>query len=482
MFFFAPYFFGRFAQFDKIVVFFIDVNYYSETYHESTQYEPHGSGDPIVLHWENQLLPDFRFEGCQRFPLTASKCILHSPVFADGLPSVAVFAVVFDDDVPAGVYYFDVRSQELVRVGDKNAALSVCSAFPESDLLKQSQAMFVYCGVMAQNVWRFKEAAYRRVQIDVGAACANTMLFAKSQGKKVFPLGGFVDDSVAVALKLPSAVIPLAALVQFPENSMVAFNSEDDGFGEFAYSNRNEEPVVSADPLMAESNARYPSRFMLQNRCECINDLSKCVKVRRVSSSALPGDEFPLTPAKFSNEYYMREMWYLSSQENLARPFVRRTVDLDDFSTMLRWLEMGPVTAFGGGLLKIWVVVFDVMFVYSGVYRYVPFRKSIYMQASEVNAKKFTKCFAVPEQAANASFALFVTADLKEACGVLGERAYRYLNLNAGFLLESLNMACRFLNKDSFVDHYVYQDELKKLCFVPEGESLLACALVGKCK
>jgi hypothetical protein len=226
--------------------------------------------------------------------------------------------------------------------------------------------------------------------------------------------------------------------------------------------------------------SRYPSRFMLQNRLENIDNLNLCMKVRRLNAQSLPGDEFPLTPSKFTNDYYLRELWYLRADKKVATPFAHGTLDLDDFSSMLRWLELAQLNAFGAGLIKIWVVVFDVMFVYAGVYRYIPVRKSIYMQSGSANPKKFNKCFAVPEQVQNSMFAVVLTSNLNESCQVLGNRGYRYMNLNAGVLAESLYVSARLLNKTAREEHFFYHDELKKLLDIPETESIISTVLIGK--
>ncbi|MBO7383446.1 MAG: hypothetical protein J6U07_02385 [Fibrobacter sp.] len=445
--------------------------FYSETYHDSTQYAPRSSGDPVMLHWENMPLLDKRYAGAKRYALSESKCPLHAPAFADGLCSVGVYLVVRGGEVPDGVYFYDQDSRELVNIGGRPMMAAIAAVFPEKNFVEQANILYLYTGLMERSVWRFRESAYRQVQMDVGAACANTILFAKSQGKKVFPLAGFVDDALAVALELGPTELPLAAVALFPENSMVAFNSVDDGMGEFAYSNRSEN---------MEPGPRYPSRFMLQNRGECINDLDRCIKVRRVVTKPLSGEEFPLTPAKYPGDFFFHEIWFLKSPERRAVPFDRATMDIDDFSSMLRWLEAGPINAFGAGLLKIWVVVFDVMFVFSGAYRYVPVRKSIYMQRHDANVKKFAKCFADPEAVQNASFAVILTSNLEESCGILGERAYRYLNLNAGFLQESLDLSGRLLHKNVRTEHFVFQDDLRKVSGIPESEQVISCSLVGK--
>lgn len=456
------------------------MRYFSEVYHESTQYIPHGSGDPVIMHWEKQSYADKRYEGCSRFPLTAGFMPLLAPISADYLNPVCVYAVIHGMDVPDGVYYVDRDEAKLVQLGGADARKAILSAFPEQEFVKESQTVFLYTGLLERVVWRFRESAYRQVQIDVGAACANTILLAKSRGQKVFTLGGFVDDSIAVTLKLGATEVPMAAIAVFPEKSMVAFNSVDDGVGELAYSNHAEMNAYVGTEEQTFDISRYPSRFMLQNHLENIDDLNLCMKVRRLNAQALPGDEFPLTPSKFTNEYYLRELWYLRQDKKVIAPFVHGTLDLDDFSSMLRWLELAQLNAFGAGLIKIWVVVFDVMFVYSGVYRYIPVRKSIYMQGGSANPKKFNKCFAVPEQIQNSMMAVVLTSDLNESCKVLGNRGYRYMNLNAGVLTESLYVSARLLNKIAREEHFFYHDELKKLLEIPETESIISTVLIGK--
>jgi hypothetical protein len=60
------------------------------------------------------------------------------------------------------------------------------------------------------------------------------LLHHRSKGAKVFALGGFVDDEIAVSLNLSATEVPLAALAVFPEYSELAFDSVDEGVGETA--------------------------------------------------------------------------------------------------------------------------------------------------------------------------------------------------------------------------------------------------------
>lgn len=474
--------------------------FFSDLYHQSVQKVPKGVVDPIVLHWELQKLADRRYFGCNRLDVHEGEIPPFGYVSADGMNSVGVYVVLRGRKFPDGIYAYDpvMRGDvpgvvgQLVRIGGKDEMKRLAEAFPDRDFLLDTPVLYVFTGLLERVIWRFKEAGYARVLQDVGACVGSVMLHAKTgkenASSKVFPLGGFVDDQVAVSLKLPATEVPLAALAVFPEYSELAYDSFDDGVGESAYSNRSEadpllmaaEPGASFDAGCVSASSRYPSRFMRQNRGECIEDLSKCIRVRRLATQALPGDEFPLTPARYDSKLYGQVVNDLGKVPQRRIPFKRTSFDLDEFSSMLRWLEQGKINLFGAGLLKIWIVVFDVMFVFPGVYRYVPVRKSIYMQGGVVATKKFVKCHVVPEEVENAAFAVVLTADLKEACNLLGERAYRYLNLNAGYILQSLNLSGRILNKTVRDQHFFYEDDLKKLCNLPDGESVISEILVGK--
>jgi len=75
---------------------------------------------------------------------------------------------------------------------------------------------------------------------------------------------------------------------------------------------------------------------------------------------------------------------------------------------------------------------------------------------------------------------MILTADLNESCNLLGERAYRYMNLNAGYFVESLSLSAKLLRKTVRSERFFYHDELKSLCNIPENESVIAEILVGK--
>lgn len=457
------------------------MRFFSEKYHNSICFAR--KEKPADLCWETQKMVDRRYVGRNRIDLKKEIVPPYSYVSGDKLKPVKTYVVIRGRTLPDGVYTYDGAARsavpdvagQLVRIGGKDEMKKIVAAFPDKDFAEEAPLLYIFTGLLERSVWRYRESAYAQVTQDVGACAASVMLHSKAKGAKVFALSGFVDDEIAVTLNLPATEIPLAALAVFPEYSELAFDSVDGGVGETAYSNRGEmEPDIGYDA------SRYAAMFMRQNRAENITDLSKSIRIRRLAAQAFPGDEFPLTPAKFDTAHYLDKILDIKEPLNNRLPFRKAGLDLDDFSSMLRWLEAGQINLFGAGLLRIWIVSFDVMFVYPGVYRYVPVRKSIYMQSGMLNVKKFAKCHLSPEVADNTAFAVILTADLNESCNLLGERAYRYMNLNAGYFIESMTLSATLVRRTLRSERFFYHDELRALCEIPENESIIAEILVGK--
>lgn len=474
------------------------MGFYSIAYHDSIRHSARQAGDPVTLHWEKRTPPDKSYPGAKRYPVdgqgkvvdgdlfslvgTASSLLnrllsqLKNDVSADGLSSVGIYVLLRGERFPDGLYYYDCGENELVLLPAENAKArranieKLCAAFPANDFMGQASVSLFFTGILDRAVWRYKEAAYRELQLDVGSFAGLVSILSRSLGGTAIPFSAFVDDDVAVALGLGPSEVPLAALCLMPK-ALKKYEAVSD----FAYSNRSE---LQGEADMGEN--RYASRFLRQNRGECITDLSRCMKVCRVVNQAVEGTEFPLTPLKFPNEYFFREYDFLGPGKVSFCNFKPWKASLDDFSTILRWMEICNLNTFGAGLLKIWVVSFDVLLVYPGLYRYVPLKKSLYLQTNSIDRGKFCRAHLSDEAVENASFAVFFTADLEEACNMLGERAYRYLNMNAGFVAEILRESARGLGKFARREPFFCEDEIRKLCKFPERETLLAEVLVGR--
>ena len=93
------------------------------------------------------------------------------------------------DGIPDGLYYFDPTSDELVELPAGGSAPSASSgtlsptnakarranietlkgAFPPNEIMQAAGITLFFTGILDRIVWRYKEAAYRELQLDAGS-------------------------------------------------------------------------------------------------------------------------------------------------------------------------------------------------------------------------------------------------------------------------------------------------------------------------
>ena len=164
------------------------------------------------MHWETRMPPDKRFVGAKRYSVSKNhtKALdgdlfslvgepssmlnrvfsqLKNDVCADGLRSIGVYALLQGQNIPDGLYYFDPTSDELVELPAGGSAPSASSgtlsptnakarranietlkgAFPPNEIMQAAGITLFFTGILDRIVWRYKEAAYRELQLDAGS-------------------------------------------------------------------------------------------------------------------------------------------------------------------------------------------------------------------------------------------------------------------------------------------------------------------------
>ncbi|MBE9032155.1 SagB/ThcOx family dehydrogenase, partial [filamentous cyanobacterium LEGE 11480] len=80
----------------------------------------------------------------------------------------------------------------------------------------------------------------------------------------------------------------------------------------------------------------------------------------------------------------------------------------------------------------------------------------------------------------DASVVVFHTADLKSAIAQYGDRAYRYLHLDAGHLGERLNIAATRLELGVSGIAGFFDDQVNQVLSIPDDEAVLYITTLGK--
>jgi SagB-type dehydrogenase family enzyme len=104
------------------------------------------------------------------------------------------------EDLPAGLYHFNVPqySLELIRKEDLSAAL--CRAGLGQPMIMECAAAFIWTAVVARSKWKYRERAYRYIYLDAGHIGENLYLAATALNLGCCTIGAFYDEEVNAAV------------------------------------------------------------------------------------------------------------------------------------------------------------------------------------------------------------------------------------------------------------------------------------------
>jgi SagB-type dehydrogenase family enzyme len=132
---------------------------------------------------------------------------------AGALYPLEVYAVVGKvEGLPAGVYKYQPRGHQVVRVLSGDRRKEVAKAALDQEALKQGAVVLLFAGVYERTSWKYAERAERYVHIEVGHAAQNVLLQATALGLGAVPMGAFQDEEIKKVAALLEDERPLLLL------------------------------------------------------------------------------------------------------------------------------------------------------------------------------------------------------------------------------------------------------------------------------
>lgn len=129
---------------------------------------------------------------------------------AGALYPLQLYLVVGDvDGLPAGVYRYDSRRNELKRIGDRNRRAQLCAAALQQEAVGSAAATLVIAANGLATVAKYGPRAQRYIDIEVGHAAQNVHLEAVALGLGSVDIGAFDDREIKQVLGLAKADDPL---------------------------------------------------------------------------------------------------------------------------------------------------------------------------------------------------------------------------------------------------------------------------------
>jgi SagB-type dehydrogenase family enzyme len=455
---------------------------------------------------------------------------LRSAPSAGGLYPAEVYLVSRGTSLlGAGLYNYQVRTHSLWRFWDDHPWPALQSACFWHPALETTQIALVVSAIFQRSAWRYQDRAYRRVFLDAGHLLGNVEIAGTLCDYRPHLIGGFADERVNQLLYLDGilesaiAVLPLADLFQVEQNlsparsalpspvhfpvhaelaavprgELLAYLHEhsaiaaDAGFGQLEQKSPHEPLPTALQPLGKVPNE---SPDELLDQAEKLNEEAEAAAQAPKPAADKYNFPFGITvstktqPIPWGDRLEALENTLLtrrSTRQYSKAPLCRADLfALLDFSYhpehyRLQSFDCAP-DYFDLNLIETFVAISNVETLESGCYYYAP-------QAQELRQIRFKQfhqdlhflCLG-QELGRDAGAVIFHTANLAAAVAKYGDRAYRYLHMDAGHLGQRLNLAAtrRGLGVSGIAGFF--DDQVNELLSIPEEEAVLYITTVGQ--
>ncbi len=335
-----------------------------------------------------------------------------------------------------GIYNFQARDHTLVPAWGGNFWKSFESDCLGHEAVAASQLLIILTAVYQRSAWRYQERAYRRILLDTGHVLGNLLLYAPKAGFSPYPIGGFFDAAFNRLLFLDEADEGVLAVIALPRHDRV-------------------------DPALI----RQPSAFPSPQRYNVTSQSPLRLQLHKAGSIA-PGDPDPLhlpDPGIDSSPLAARaeagtevslppplrdvqeEIEQTILRRRSTRTFTGQAFIIDELATILDYAyrpdSSSPALLFVPSLVETYLVVQKVIGMEPGVYYFSPQQMTLKrLVAGDFRAQTWHFCLG-QDLAKDAAVIVIHVAHLKTAVAQYGDRAYRYLHLDAGHIGQRLNLA-----------------------------------------
>ncbi len=100
------------------------------------------------------------------------------------------------DNLPAGIYHYDVAGHALERIKTGNFGRELARAALDQNFLATASLVFIWTAIFARSAWKYRERACRYIYLDAGHLAENLALAAVACGLGSCQVGAFFDQEI----------------------------------------------------------------------------------------------------------------------------------------------------------------------------------------------------------------------------------------------------------------------------------------------
>ena len=395
--------------------------------------------------------------------------------------------------LPAGLYNYQPQTHSLLRFWESDVWTALQHACFWHPSLNATQLAIVITTVFMRSAWRYQDRAYRRVFLDTGHLLGNVELASAMNDYRPHLIGGFIDEAVNKLLYLDAeqegtvAVLPLADLLDLSQNLPLAPTA-------LSSATQTDYPSIPDGELLfyfhqaTQITAEQDPGTLPQSPPETLPDPATqtdkynfpfCLKVPTISPPIAWGEQLEL----LEKTILKRRSTRAYSGENLTRDELNALIDFTYHpqNYIDQGLDRTP-DYFDLNLIETFVAVSGVDGLEEGCYYYAPKANELRQMRFKNFRRQLHRLCLGQNLGRDAAAVLFHTADLVKAVAKYGDRAYRYLHMDAGHLGQRLNLAAIRLGLGVSGIGGFFDDEVNEVLGIPADEAVLYITTLGRPK
>ncbi len=413
-----------------------------------------------------------------------------------------------------GIYHYQPQSHGLIRFWDSEVWQSLQDACFWHPSLDNTQLALITTAIYFRSAWRYQARAYRRILLDTGHLLGNIELACALNAYRPHLIAGFADDALAQLLYLNGeqegglTVMALADLLDVQQNLPLYPTV-------LPSATLPHDPAIAPDDLLA--HLHNASSITLSQSVDWKTTVSEPppdpeppqAALQPQTDRAIAPDSEELAPSDIPDKYnfpfclkvetaieppidWDTELLGLEGtilKRRSTRRYSGMNMALDALKLILdftyqphHYIEQGldrQPDYFDLSLIETFVVVSGVDDLDEGCYYYAPHAQEL-RQIRFRNFRRDLHFLCLKQDLGrDAAAVVFHTADLQKAVERYGDRAYRYLHMDAGHLGQRLNLAAIHLGLGVSGIGGFFDDAVNDVLGIPPDEAVLYITTLG---
>jgi len=362
----------------------------------------------------------------------------------------------------AGLYAYQPLQHELVRLWEDDPLPTLREGCGGAEAFDGAALAAVCTGIFWRSAWRYQERGYRRVLLDTGHVIGNLVMACEEEGLAASSHTAFFDDAVNGLFFFDDSVEGALAVVPLgmhpARGPLWATPAADPG------------TLDGVQILQPEDLASSATVFLHRaSKCDC----AALIDVEPGSAGTDDAIALPAGPA-------IEHVPAAIVRRRSARRYKQHAIELEDVAAFLRYAFAPVFPTRHQGWLRAFLIATRVDRLEPGIYEIEGAGAGLRpLSLGDATDRVYRLCLG-QELARDGAATVVFAAESARVLAEAGERAYRYLHLEAGEIGERLQVAARAVGAGTCGIGGFFDDDAAQLVGLSADDWVLYLVTLGQ--